>query len=90
MDTWRKLVAIKEAVPKLYLAAQTSFDDRLTINTNGSLEIASLKPEDETEYRCKVKQEGNMDFHLIQLRVACDGEFSLKKVIENGVRPTQF
>jgi hypothetical protein len=69
---WEKVARIqKNGNRKLY---NTALAGRLTIHSNGSLEITSLKPDDETKYLCRVDVEAkNIDVHIIELSVRCDG-----------------
>lgn len=51
-------------------AANTALDGRLTLHPSGALEISSLKPDDETQYQCIVKQ-GPRKLHRVMLNVTC-------------------
>ncbi|XP_031554251.1 uncharacterized protein LOC116291245 [Actinia tenebrosa] len=51
-------------------SANTPLDGRLTIHPSGSLEIATLKPDDETEFMCIVTQ-GPRKLHRVFLNVTC-------------------
>jgi imidazoleglycerol phosphate dehydratase HisB len=51
-------------------SASSHYKNRLTIHRNGSLEITSLHPDDETQYKCLVKQ-GGRKLHVVKLNVTC-------------------
>ncbi|KAK3729593.1 hypothetical protein QZH41_016160, partial [Actinostola sp. cb2023] len=74
---WKKIASIRRGNRRLF--PNSNFDDRITLHTNGSLEIKSLKPNDATLYQCKVSQIGKRDTHFIELSVMCDGQISVTK-----------
>jgi hypothetical protein len=68
-STWTQIATIRHGISKIS-TSNTALDGRLTIHSNGSLEITSLKPDDETQYQCIVKQ-GPRKLHVIKLNVTC-------------------
>ena len=68
-NKWKRIAIIKRGNPRLY--AYPHLDNRTTLHANGSLEIHSLKPDDATQYMCKVSQIGKRDTHFIELKVQC-------------------
>lgn len=70
-NRWTTIAVIRRGNRKL--PSNSNFDDRLTLHTNGSLEIKSLKPEDAGHYKCNVNQHRQRDTHVIELSVTCNG-----------------
>lgn len=66
---WSQVASIRNSQTKLS-ATNTALDGRSAIHPNGSLEIHSLRPDDETMYQCIVKQ-GSRKLHVINLNVSC-------------------
>lgn len=66
---WSKVASIKHGQTRL-TATNTALAGRSAIHPNGSLEIHSLRPDDETQYMCIVKQ-GGRKLHVVKLSVAC-------------------
>jgi hypothetical protein len=79
---WKKIAAIDERRNRSLFSNNTDYQDRLTIHPNGSLMIASLKPDDETKYLCRVKPtNGSRKHFMIQLNVTCNGEFAWDEMV---------
>lgn len=68
----KRIAMIRNGNRKIF--KNPNIDDRITLHTNGSLEIKTLKPQDATLYQCKVSQTGQRDTHIIELSVKCNGE----------------
>jgi hypothetical protein len=69
-DKWIRLASITRGKPRLF-PVKTNLHGRFTVHSNGSLEITSLHPEDETLYQCIVMERGDRVAHLIELSVTC-------------------
>ncbi|XP_020899383.1 bone morphogenetic protein 1-like [Exaiptasia diaphana] len=74
---WKRIALIRNGNRRIF--KNTRFDDRITLHTNGSLEIKTLKPEDATRYQCKVSKTGQRDTHIIELTVMCNGKVTFTK-----------
>lgn len=68
---WPKIAIVKRGKAIRHFSLNSNLDGRFIVHLNGSLEIRSLHPDDETLYQCIVMQGGDREAHLIELSVAC-------------------
>ncbi|XP_031554242.1 uncharacterized protein LOC116291240 [Actinia tenebrosa] len=76
---WSRVASIRNGQTTLN-SANTALDGRSAIHPNGSLEIHSLRPDDETMYQCIVRQ-GSRKLHVINLNVSCGKVTVIKREV---------
>ncbi|XP_031554235.1 uncharacterized protein LOC116291235 [Actinia tenebrosa] len=77
---WKKLAAIDgDGNRSVVSSNRTRYQNRLTLHPNGSMMIASLTPDDERSYLCKVGVDGSSKHYLVKLNVTCTGKVTVIK-----------